>query len=139
MAGLVLVAWALAMNVPYRNPLVRTLLYHEPPARVEAAKELIAMVPPEAKVAASSKVAPRLLPRRYIYNFPPAPYSPYNFGDVRRSDRFVELDYILVDPEASALEANLFGGRNALDLLRAMPEWEEAAAKEGFILFRRSE
>ena len=49
-----LVAWAALMNVPYKNPLVRTLLYHESPARVEAARELVAMVPPEAKVAASS-------------------------------------------------------------------------------------
>lgn len=137
LAALALVVWALAMNVPYKNPLVRTILYHETPQRVQAAKELIGMVPPEAKVAASSKVAPHLLPRRHIYNFPPAPYSPYNFGEVRRSERFVELDYILVDPEASALEANLFGGRSALELLRAMPEWEEAAAKEGFVLFRR--
>jgi uncharacterized membrane protein len=132
-----LLGWALLMSWPYKNPLVRTFLFHESVARVDAAHELIAMVPAEARVAASSKVAPHLLPRRYIYNFPPAPYSPYNFGAERQSPRFVDLDFILVDPDASALEANPIAGRSALELLRAMPEWSEVAEREGFLLFRR--
>jgi hypothetical protein len=132
-----LVAWAALMNVPYKNPLVRTLLYHESPARVQAARELVAMVPPEAKVAASSFLAPHLLPRRYIYNFPPAPYSPYNFGPQRHSDRFVDLDYILVDPRAAALEANPIDDKSALEHLRAMPEWTQVASRENLLLFKR--
>jgi uncharacterized membrane protein len=134
---LALVAWAAVMNIPYKNPLVRTLLYHESPARVEAARELVAMVPRGAKVAASSFLAPHLLPRRFIYNFPPAPYSPYNFGPQRQSPTFVELDYILVDPKASALDANPIADKNALEHLRAMPQWTQVASKENLLLFKR--
>ena len=75
-----LVIWGLVMQVPFKNPAVAAFLYPEPPATVAAATDLDRMVPPDAKVAVSSKLAPHLLPRRYIYNFPPAPYSPYNFG-----------------------------------------------------------
>ena len=72
-----------------------------------------------------------------IYNFPPAPYSPYNFGAQRQSPAFVELDYILVDPKASALEANPIADQNALEHLRAMPEWAQIASKENLLLFKR--
>lgn len=132
-----LVAWAVLMTIPYKNPLVRAVRFPESPQRVAAARELIAMVPSEARVAASSKLAPHMLPRRYIYNFPPAPYSPYNFGTERQSEAFVDLDYILVDPKASALSANPIEEQNALDLLRGMPEWAEVAAKENLFLFKR--
>jgi hypothetical protein len=125
------------MNVPYKNPVVTVLRYHETPARVDAARELVGMVPREAKVASSSFLAPHLLPRRYIYNFPPAPYSPYNFGSEHQSARFVDLDYILVDPNASALDANPIADKSALDHLRAMPEWSQVAEREGFLLFQR--
>ncbi|MEO8286475.1 MAG: DUF2079 domain-containing protein [Chloroflexota bacterium] len=136
--ALALVVWALLMQVPYKNPAVRAFLYPEPPARVAAAKALIQMVPPEAKVAASSKMAPRLLPRRYIYNFPPAPYSPYNFGDNTRPD-YVNLDYILVDTGASALdvEANKIGEKTGLEVLESLPEWHLVAEKESIRLYKR--
>ena len=132
-----LAMWTALMNVPYKNPVVIVLRYHETPARVHAARELVAMVPPEARVAASSFLAPHLLPRRYIYNFPPAPYSPYNFGSLRQSARFVNLDYILIDPNASALGDNPMADKSALDHLRAMPEWSQVAEKQGFLLFQR--
>jgi uncharacterized membrane protein len=133
-----LVAWGLVMQVPYKNPAVRAFLYPEPAARVAAANRLVALVPPEAKVAASSKLAPHLLPRRYIYNFPPAPYSPYNFGP-RQRDGYVELDYILVDPAASALDVpgNALGGRSALDLLHTLPDWRLVREEAGLQLYQR--
>ncbi|MGA7731150.1 MAG: DUF2079 domain-containing protein, partial [Chloroflexia bacterium] len=119
-------------------PAVRAFLFPEPPATVAAANELVSMVPPEAKVAVSSKLAPHLLPRRYIYNFPPAPYSPYNFDRNRRPD-YVDLDYILVDPDAAALpfEANKLDGRTGLEVLESLPEWELIAEKEELRLYRR--
>jgi uncharacterized membrane protein len=132
-----LVGLGVVLQVPYKNPMARAVLYSETPERVQAARELVGMVPPEAKVAASSFVAPHLLPRRYIYNFPPAPYSPYNFGTWRQSPRFAELDYIMVDPAARGLAVNPIGGRNALDLLREMPEWRQIASREGYLLFKR--
>ncbi|HUP27380.1 MAG TPA: DUF2079 domain-containing protein [Chloroflexia bacterium] len=136
--GLTAVIWALLMQVPYKNPVARAFLYPEPPPRVAAARELIGMVPAEAKVAASSKLAPRLLPRRYIYNFPPAPYSPYNFGEVARP-QYVDLDFILVDPRASALpyEANKIGGKTGFELLQTLPQWHQVASREGLLLYQR--
>jgi uncharacterized membrane protein len=134
-----LVGWVALMNIPYKNPAVRAVLYHEPAERVAAARSLIAMVPPEAKVASSSFLGAYLLPRRYIYNFPPAPYSPYNFGPQHQSDRFVDPDYILVDPNASALRENPVEDKSALEQLRTMPEWKQVVEKEGYLLFKREE
>ncbi len=136
--ALALVGWGLLLQVPYKNPAVRAFLFPEPKATVAAANELVKMVPLDAKVAASSKLAPHLLPRRYIYNFPPAPYSPYNFGPRKRDD-YVNLDYILVDPDASALpfDANQIGGKTGLDVLNGLPEWHLVAEKEQLRLYRR--
>jgi uncharacterized membrane protein len=133
-----LVAWGLVIQVPYKNPAVRAFLFPEPPATVAAANELARMVPPEAMVAVSSKLAPHLLPRRYIYNFPPAPYSPYNF-DGRVRDDYVDLDYILVDPDAAALpfEGNKLGDKTGLEVLESLPEWKLVAEMEELRLYRR--
>jgi hypothetical protein len=83
-------------------------------------------------------LAPHLLPRRYIYNFPPAPYSPYNLGPRSRDD-YVNLDYILVDPLASALDVpgNALGGRSGLEILRSLPEWRLEREEAGLQLYRR--
>ncbi len=142
--ALVMAAWALFLMVPYKNPLAyanpvaRAFLYPEPAPRVAAARELIGMIGPEAKVAVSSKLSPQLLPRRYIYNFPPAPYSPYNFDTHTRAS-YVDLDYILVDSDASALDetANKIGGKTGLEVLEAQPGWQQVANKRGILLFRR--
>lgn len=138
LSALALVLWNVALQVPYKNPAAQIILFHETPARVEAARQLIAMIPQDAKVAVSSKLSPPLLPRRYIYNFPPAPYSPYNFGP-RQSPGYVNLDYILVDPRNSALsyEANNIGGKSAYELLQELPNWKLLASKEGFYLYKR--
>ena len=137
-APLALVLYALVLTIPYKNPVARAFTSTEPPERVRAGKELIAMVSREARVAASSKLAPLLLPRRYIYNFPPAPYSPYNFATRARPD-YADLDYILVDPQASALreKANNLDGKTGLEWLAELPEWDLVAEREGLKLYRR--
>lgn len=136
--AIALVAWALIMQIPYKNPAVRAFLFPEPPATVKAANELVAMVPKDAKVAVSSKLAPHLLPRRYIYNFPPAPYSPYNFDGRARPD-YVDLDYILVDPDAAALpfDANKLDGKTGLEVLKSLPQWKLVVEKEHLQLYKR--
>jgi uncharacterized membrane protein len=135
---LALVVWGVIMQVPYKNPVVRAFLFPEPQATVAAANELIKMVPPDAKVAASSKLAPHLLPRRYIYNFPPAPYSPYDFGPRQRAD-YVNLDYVLVDPDAAALpfDANKIDGKTGLQVLDGLPEGHLVAEREQLRLYKR--
>lgn len=102
----------------------------ESAARVAAAERLIALVPPAASVAASSFLAPHLLPRRDIYNFPPAPYSPYTLADAARPS------YILLDPRAQALADP--AGQTALRQLRTNPTWTLIRADQGFQLYGRT-
>jgi uncharacterized membrane protein len=123
---------ALVVNILLVNPVISIVRYPEPAARVAAAERLIAMVPPTAQVAASSKLAPRLLPRQYIYNFPPAPYSPYNMHD------FKGLNFILVDENASALnELPLGSDVSALKALDSSPEWILVTEDHDFRLYAR--
>ena len=134
---LLLVGWAVIMQVPFKNPVVRAVRFHETQAKGQCGSR--ADKYGAARCKGGRKLlhgAPHLLPRRFIYNFPPAPYSPYNFGTEHQSDRFVELDYILVDPDASALEVNRIGGETALEDLRKMPDWQQVASKQNLFLFK---
>ncbi|MDQ3704291.1 MAG: DUF2079 domain-containing protein [Chloroflexota bacterium] len=142
--GVVLALWALLMTVPYANPVVRVIRFHEPSARVQAANELVGMVPRDAKVAVTSKLAPHLLPRRYIYNFPPAPYSPYNLGPHVHpgfGPPYVDLDYILADPGNESFNSpdRMIGGKNAIEFVQSTPGWTLEASKEGILLFKRQQ
>ncbi|HMA33106.1 MAG TPA: DUF2079 domain-containing protein, partial [Chloroflexia bacterium] len=125
---------AAGVNVLLHNPIVAAFRYPESPARIAAAERLIAAVPPAAQVAASSRVAPHLLPRQYIYNFPPAPYSPYTMTDFRG------LDYILVDLRASGNNDSpqLPADRTALQVLAASSEWTLLADAQDYRLYRRT-
>lgn len=138
--ALLLVTWGLIMQVPFKNPAVRAFLYPESGARVAAAKEFEKMIPADAKVAVSSKLAPHLLPRQFIYNFPPAPYSPYNFGDKHSRADYVDLDFILVDVSASALseEGNNIGDQSGLQVLDGLPNWKLVGQKEKILLYQRT-
>ena len=100
------------------------------PATVAALNALVAEVPREAHVAASSKVAPHLLPRRYIYNFPPAPYSP----------SFDRVEYVLVAPAASADVSNpLPSGKTALQaLVLDSGQFRLLDERAGYRLFQRT-
>jgi uncharacterized membrane protein len=140
--GLALALWALLMTMPYANPVVRVLRFHETQAYVQAARELVAMVPGDAKIAVTSKLAPHLLPRRYIYNFPPAPYSPYNIGSHAHpgfGPPYVDLDYILADPNNDSFGSpdRMIDGQNAIQFVQSSPGWRLAASKEGILLFKR--
>lgn len=140
--GLALALWAVLMTVPYANPVVRVVRFHESQAYVQAANELVAMVPGDAKVAVTSKLAPHLLPRRYIYNFPPAPYSPYNIGSHTHpgfGPPYVDLDYILADPNNESFSSvdRFIDGQNAIEFVQASPNWRLEANKEGILLFKR--
>ncbi|MDQ3930989.1 MAG: DUF2079 domain-containing protein, partial [Chloroflexota bacterium] len=142
--GVALALWALLMTVPYSNPVARVIRFHEPSARVQAANELVAMVPREAKVAVTSKLAPHLLPRRYIYNFPPAPYSPYNLGPHVHPGfglPYVDLDYILADPGNESFNSpdRMIDGKNAIEFVQSAPGWTLVAEKEGILLFKRQQ
>ncbi len=126
---------ALVVNVALGNPVLSAFRYGESSVRVAAANSLIAMVPPDAGVAATSKLGPHLLPRLYIYNFPPAPYTPYDsnyrFPPNTPVANAPTLAYIIADENAAVLKDG-----KALAALRADPTWQVVAEKERFILFR---
>jgi uncharacterized membrane protein len=128
---LALLVVAVLTNVVLKNAPLRTLVSgHESPATVAALNALVAEVPREAHVAASSKVAPHLLPRRYIYNFPPAPYSP----------SFDRVEYVLVAPAASADVSNpLPNGKTALQaLVLDSGQFRLVDERAGYRLFQRT-
>ncbi|HUS16997.1 MAG TPA: DUF2079 domain-containing protein [Chloroflexia bacterium] len=129
---LALLVIGLLVNIGLQSTGRHVIARGESEARVAAAAALVAAVPAGAQVAASSFLAPHLLPRQYLYNFPPAPYSPYTMSDFRA------LDYILVDPEADAISANtLADGRTALQVIEASPEWTLLRTDHGFRLYER--
>ena len=101
----------------------------ESAVRVAAAERLIALVPPAASVAASSFLAPHLLPRQELYNFPPAPYSPYQLSDA------VRPAYVLLDPHAQALADPT--GQAALQQLQTNANWTLLGEDQGFQLYGR--
>jgi hypothetical protein len=128
---LAVLAVGVLTNVILKDAPLRTLVSgHESPATVAALNALVAVVPPAAHVAASSKVAPHLLPRRYIYNFPPAPYSP----------SFDRVEYVLVAPAASADVSNLLpSGKTALqELVLDSGKFHLADERAGYRLFQRT-
>jgi hypothetical protein len=52
---------------------------------------------------------------------------------------FKNLEFILVDPEASALDANrLPDGRTALEALEQSPEWTLLREDQNFRLYKRT-
>lgn len=124
-----LVAVLMGANLAYRNPLVSTLRHHEPPARVVAARALLAQIPPEASVSASAFLLPHLVQRQELqifmgevldpsfislYEWPPT--TEYFVGDAR-SD--TPLD------------------QEAINQLRADLDWQMVDEREGFVLLRR--
>lgn len=126
-----------AINLASGNPVYRAFRYVESAARVAAADALVASVPKEAGVAATSSLGPHLLPRWYIYNYPPAAYTPYdedyNFAAGSRvAPASGRLDYILLDTKARVLRES-----DRVAKLRNDPRWAMAAEREGFVLFKR--
>jgi uncharacterized membrane protein len=113
----------IAANLVTLNPVVSLLRHHEAPARRATAREIIARIPPDARVAASGRIAPHLL-RRYLYYFPLAdqsvlPTLDYIVADVS-SDSFVD------PPSRAQIEAVRNGG-----------EWQLILDRQGYQLFKR--
>jgi uncharacterized membrane protein len=129
------VAAALVVNIMLGNPLLSAFRYGESSARIAAANSLIAMVPQDAGVAVTSSLGPHLLPRLYIYNFPPAPYTPYDsnyrFPPNTAVANAPTLAYIIADENAAVLKDG-----KALTALRTDPNWAVVAEQERFILFK---
>ncbi len=116
------VVYALVINMLLKNPVVTTILYREEPARIALMEEIRAMVPPDASLAVTSFLAPRMMPRRYIYYLPHGPMFP----------PLERAEYLFMDTRASALQGSDFVAR-----IRAAPEWEIVADADDLLLVRQ--
>lgn len=121
LAGFVL--YALMVNMLLKNPVVTTILYREEPARIALMEEMRAMVPPDASLATTSFLAPRMMPRRQIYYLPPGPMFP----------PLERAEYLFIDTRASALQGSDFVAQ-----IRAAPEWEIIADADDLLLVRQT-
>jgi hypothetical protein len=101
------------------------VLYREEPARIAAMRELAALIPPDAPVAASSFLAPNLMPRREIFYFPNSPAFP----PIERAT------YVFVDLRSAGLKNEL--GQTALSRVRDTDSWRVVAEKADLVLFER--
>ncbi len=105
------------------NPVLSLARYHEPPERRAVAREIIDQIPPEARVAASGRIAPHLL-RRYLYYYPLADQSV-----------LPQVDYIIADVSSSSFDDP--PSRAQLEAVRVSNEWELVLDQQGFQLFKR--
>nr|PZN32610.1 MAG: hypothetical protein DIU80_04635 [Chloroflexota bacterium] len=120
-----LVLFAAAVNLAYRNPVITTVRYREDPARIAAMERMAALVPPDAPLGATSFLAPRMMPRRYLYYVPPDESFP----------PLESAEYLFIDTRASALHTER--GREFFEQLRASDRWETLREEQGLLLLRR--
>jgi hypothetical protein len=116
-------ACTLVANVITPNPVVSLLRNHEPPERVAVANRIVATIPPDARVAASGRLAPHLL-RRYLYYFPLAEPSV-----------LPQIDVVAVD--VAGFSRNDPSSLAQLEALQQSDEWVVVIDEEGFQLFTR--
>jgi hypothetical protein len=105
------------------NPVLSLVRHHEPPARLATAREIIAQIPADARVAASGRIAPHLL-RRYLYYYPLADQSV-----------LPDLNYIIADVSSSSFDDP--PSRAQLDAVRQSDAWEMILKENGFEVFKR--
>jgi uncharacterized membrane protein len=105
------------------NPAVSLLRTHESPERRAVAREIIAAIPPDARVAASGRIAPHLL-RQYLYYYPLADQSV-----------LPTIDYIVADVASTSFDDP--PSRAQLVAVQHSAEWELLVHREGYQLFKR--
>lgn len=112
-----------ALHIPLKNPVIVALRHYEDPRRVALMEQMAAQIPRDARVAATSFLAPRLLPRQYLFYLPPGPMHP----DVD------EAEYAFIDERAKVLAEN----PELLARLRSDPRWSVVAEQDQLVLFKR--
>jgi uncharacterized membrane protein len=115
------------INIPLRNPVVSALRNPERAERVALMEQLKALIPPDAKVAATSFLAPHLLPRLELYFIPGG----------KMHHQADEADYVFIDKRAAGLRAEADKGNDILGRLLASPDWEVLRDEDDLILLRK--
>jgi uncharacterized membrane protein len=124
---LLLLAIAIGANIYLNNVVLGLARNHEPPARVADAQAIIAQVPPDAALAASSFLAPHLAQRQQLYFFPGNKSYPLRYVEER-------AEYLVADqrpPSGNRQERELLA-----DYMRR-PDWQLVAQQGDFVLLRR--
>jgi uncharacterized membrane protein len=114
-------------NIPLKNPVISSLRNPESAARVALMERMRAQIPPAAKVAATSFLAPHLLPREELYYIPGG----------KMHHQADEADYVFIDTRASGLRAEAAKGNDILGELLADPGWEIVDQADDLILLRK--
>lgn len=122
--GLVLVL-TLAESLVVGNPVV-SLYRRSASPRAESARQLIAAVPAEARLAITNHVGPFAAQREGFYFFPPHQFYTNNSYEVAQ--------YILIDARADGGNAEI---KQGLDSLRTSPDWELVQESDGYVLFQK--
>ena len=116
------IGYALVINVVLKNPVLVTLRYHEKPERIGLMEAFRVQIPPDARVAATSFLAPRLLPRQHLYYLPNAPMFP----------SLDQADYLFIDARSAAMRES-----GQLAQFQAGPEWRVVRQDSDLWLFER--
>ncbi|GIV97979.1 MAG: hypothetical protein KatS3mg057_2636 [Herpetosiphonaceae bacterium] len=111
-----------SINLGLRNPVISTLRHHEDPARIAVMERMAAQIPDDAAVAATSFLAPHLLPRQHLYYVPPGPMFP----------PLEAAEFVFIDTRAAALR-----GTGLVERLRSDPAWDIVDEEADLILFRQ--
>jgi hypothetical protein len=117
----------LLINIPLKNPVVSALRNPERPERVAIMERMRAQIPPEATVAATSFLAPHLLPRMELYFIPGGPMH----------HQPEEAEYVFIDTRAATLRAEAARGNDILGELLADPAWELLDQEDDLVLLRQ--
>jgi len=118
---------AIGANIYLNNVVLGLARNHEPPARVADARAIIARVPPDAALAASSFLAPHLAQREQLFFFPGNKSYPLRYVEER-------AEYLVADRRPPS------GNRQERELLAEYlrrPDWQLVAQHGDFVLLRR--
>jgi uncharacterized membrane protein len=126
-AMLVLLLFGVVNCVVWRNALLTTLRDRDTPQRVADARAVVAQVPEDVPVAASSFLAPFVARREGVYFFP---------GNRSYPEEYIaRAEYLLTDT-SDLLPSR---GQELLQQYLAGDDWQVAAEQGDFLLLRRTE
>jgi uncharacterized membrane protein len=124
----IMVALVALLNLPLKNPVISAIRNPERPERVALMERMKALIPPDARVAATSFLAPHLLPRLEIYFIPG--------GKMHHQPD--EADYAFIDRRAAGLRAEAERGNDIVARLLADPRWQVVADEDDLLLLKRA-
>jgi hypothetical protein len=109
------------LNIPLKNPAVSAFRNPETAARVAIMERMRGEIPPDATVAATSFLAPHLLPRTLYY-----------IPGGKMHHQIDEAAYAFIDTRASAIQ-----GAGIVESLRANPRWQIVDEQDDLVLFHK--